>query len=305
MSKKKQHFAEYLGLKSLAGIVNILPYPVAASLGWFIAKVSFRFLGRRKADAQKRIREVFGKDIPQEEVDRIAWKSWLNVVLTAIELMRIARVTLPMAKRITECDDAVKRLLAHYKTGTGSILALPHMGSWEMAAATARLHGLPLFTIAAHQKNKLVDQFINETRQRAGTPVIMRGDGTIRQVVKMLRKGNVLAILPDLRRRVAAVKVRFLGAEANVANGMAFFARMGKVPIFPCYVIREGLTRHVVHLLDPVFPDREAEREADIQRMTAEVFEKLDKAIRENPDQWFWYNKRWVLDPIRDSDPSA
>lgn len=305
MSKRTKHFIEYFALKTLGSTVNILPYHAAACVGWVIAGISFCVIGKRKAEARKRIIEVFGEDIPADETNRIAWKSWLNVVLTAIELMRISRVTLEMAKKVSQYGDAMDRMIAHYETGTGAIIALPHMGSWEMAAATARAHGLPLFTIAAPQKNTLVDQYINETRKKAGTPVIMRGDGTIRQVVRMLRKGHVLAILPDLRRRVAAVRVPFLGSEANVANGMAFFAKMGKVPIFPCYVTRNGLTRHVLHLLDPVIPDPKADRETDIQRMTNDVFRVLDVAIRENPEQWFWYNKRWVLDPVEDSDPEA
>ncbi|MDP6524132.1 MAG: hypothetical protein QGH15_07905 [Kiritimatiellia bacterium] len=305
MSKRTKHLVEYFAVRAMGGFVNLLPYRLAAFIGWVLARASFCVIGKRKAKARKRVKEVFGADIPESEVSRIVWKSWLNVVLTATELMRISRVTLSMAKKVSQCGDAMDRLTTHRDTGVGAILALPHMGSWEMAAATARTHGVPLFTIAAPQKNTLVDQYINDTRRKAGTPVIMRGDGTIRQVIRMLRKGNVLAILPDLRRRVAAVKVRFLGAEANVANGMAFFAKMGKVPIFPCYITRKGLTRHALHVLDPVYPEPELQRDADIQRMTSEVFSIFDKAIRENPDQWFWYNKRWVLDPVEETDPPA
>ena len=32
--------------------------------------------------------------------------------------------------------------------------------------------------------------------------------------------------------------------------------------------------------------------------MTAGVLKIMDQAIREHPEQWFWFNKRWVLDPI-------
>lgn len=38
-------------------------------------------------------------------------------------------------------------------------------------------------------------------------------------------------------------------------------------------------------------------REAEELRLTREVIAHFDAAIRETPGQWFWYNKRWVLDP--------
>jgi len=30
--------------------------------------------------------------------------------------------------------------------------------------------------------------------------------------------------------------------------------------------------------------------------MTREIMQVFDRAIRTHPDQYFWYNKRWVLD---------
>jgi lauroyl/myristoyl acyltransferase len=31
--------------------------------------------------------------------------------------------------------------------------------------------------------------------------------------------------------------------------------------------------------------------------MTQATMDLFDRAIRQQPDQWFWYNRRWVLDP--------
>jgi len=32
--------------------------------------------------------------------------------------------------------------------------------------------------------------------------------------------------------------------------------------------------------------------------MTAAVLSEIERAIRQDPGQWFWYNRRWVLDPV-------
>ena len=43
--------------------------------------------------------------------------------------------------------------------------------------------------------------------------------------------------------------------------------------------------------------DPEVGKAEDCVRMTQEVFDVAEKAIRETPEQWFWFNKRWILDP--------
>ena len=70
------------------------------------------------------------------------------------------------------------------------------------------------------------------------------------------------------------------------------------MPIFPAFITREGWTRHRVHVLDPVEADPQADKEADRRRMLQQVMEALDRCIRERPEQYFWFNKRWVLDPM-------
>jgi lauroyl/myristoyl acyltransferase len=86
---------------------------------------------------------------------------------------------------------------------------------------------------------------------------------------------------------------------------MAMFASMGRVPIYPAILWREGWSRHRWILGAPVAPDPGAERGADLARMTREVIGVFDRAIRERPDQYFWYNKRWVLDPLEAAAPEA
>jgi lauroyl/myristoyl acyltransferase len=113
-----------------------------------------------------------------------------------------------------------------------------------------------------------------------------------------LKEGKVMAILPDVRARTEALPIEFLGREANIGAGMALFARQAGVPIFPIILKRVGWTRHVWTPLEPVFPAGESDKQQDWQRMTQAVMTRFDQAICESPEQYFWYNKRWVLDPL-------
>jgi len=37
--------------------------------------------------------------------------------------------------------------------------------------------------------------------------------------------------------------------------------------------------------------------------MTQAIFDIIEAAIRTDPSQWFWYNKRWILDPLIPEEP--
>ena len=79
---------------------------------------------------------------------------------------------------------------------------------------------------------------------------------------------------------------------------MATFARMAKVPIFPIIMTREGWAHHRIRTLPSVEPDMTLDKQTDVNRMTSLVMETFDREIQAAPEQWFWFNKRWVLDPV-------
>ena len=90
-----------------------------------------------------------------------------------------------------------------------------------------------------------------------------------------------------------------LTGTANVSPGGALFAVATGAPIVVAIMRREhGL--HVFDHLATLRPDPAAtDRRAEAQRLTREVMKLLDDGIRRTPEQWFWYNKRWILQPAK------
>ena len=297
MAYRVQHVIEYGVLRFFAFVVQALPYRVALFFGWlhaWPAHFVFRF---RTAEAQRRIRLVLGDGVSRREAARIAWISWRNTVFNAVDAIRMGRVSRAWMERMSDHAEAAAILQEHARSGRGAVIAVPHMGSWELTAVFCRLYAFPVFSIAAQQKNPLVDGYLNRLRGAPGD-TIARGAGTLKQILRRLEKGGFLAILPDVRMRTEGLPVAFLGGTANLGKGMASFARHANVPIFPCIVTRRGWAHHAVRMREPVVPEPTLEKEADIRRMTELVVRYIDEAIRREPEQWFWYNKRWVLDPL-------
>ena len=297
-----KHRVEYGALACAAALVRCLPYRAALAFAWGVAAFLFHVIRFRRRETLRRIGLVF-PDIAPRRARRIAWVSLRNLAFNAVEMLRIRSFDLPtLERRIADLREGVAliRRVATRPDGSrsGVILALPHMGNWDLAGSACYLSGEPIFSVAGKQRNPLANDLINRLRSGHGMDIIERGGRTLAQIVVRLRRGEIFAILPDSRSPRPDIELPFLGGRANLARGMATFAHATGSPIIPLHMVREGWTRFRFIIGEPVYPDPSADKATDVHRMTATVIAAVDVAIHECPEQWFWYNKRWVLDPV-------
>ncbi|MDZ8117182.1 lysophospholipid acyltransferase family protein [Pontiella agarivorans] len=304
MNYRPKHIAEYAALKFFQFCFNILPYRLALALGAGLGWLAFYVVRWRVANAKERIREVLGSDLPAREVNRIAFLSMRYMFFNMVDVLRYRFWTQARFRKYTDFQLASDRLHEFLKSGRGAVCATPHMGSWELGGRASEVFDVPLFFIVGVQRNPLFNQFINRLRGGTGEQALPRDDPMLlRKVMRKLKTGQVLAMTNDLRSRTKGIAVQFLGKEANMVGGMALFARQAKVPIFPMVVYRESWTQHRCILFDPIEPDFALSREDDWQRMTQLTMTMYENEIRKRPEQYFWYNKRWVLDPFIEEVP--
>ena len=296
-----QNRIEYGLLVLFSGLVNILPYRVLLALAWGVAAFLFYIVRMRRKQVTQRIRSVFGSELSEREVQRIAWLSLRNLAFNVVEMMRASHITKEWVNAhvlgFEEKIPKAKELVAKHG---GLIFAVPHMGNWDMAGWACSHNGVNIFSIAARQRNPYINAWIMRQREK-GIKMLERGGSVLKQVIKNLKSGQVFAILPDVRMRREDLEVPFLGGMANLGRGMATFAIAANVPIVPAVFMRKGWTKHEFVHFEPLYPDPSLGRDADVRRLTEAVIKTIDAAIRKNPEQWFWYNGRWILDPVKKS----
>ena len=271
--------AEYAGLRLACGLVNALPYCCAAALaraaGWTLVRV-FAFKRRR---TEGRIRSVF-PEMSAREVRRVAVRSLQNMLLNAVEMMRAPKLGRRwMDRHVLDGLKYKERLQAYADEGHGVVVMVPHSGNWYMAAWSMAVYGLRLFAIAARQRNPKIDAWMN--RQYGAVEVLDRDcRDTLAKIRAGLEAGRVFAILPDLRVRKRDVEADFCGSPVVVAQ-----------------MVRDG-GRHVFNHIATLRPDPSAaDPRAEAERITREAMSLIDREVRKRPGDWYWYNKRWILEP--------
>lgn len=285
-------------LRILFVVVNILPLRVALGLGWLIGKFFFHVLRFRRDKAESRLKQVFGNRFSANERRRIAWLSFRNICFNAVEAARFGKLTAEKLQKMPIYSGIVT-MQENYRENGAFIFATAHMGNWDLGGVACKLAGIPVFSIARRQKNPLTDALLNKIRNTTGMEVVLNDAKVLKNVIRRLKAGEVLAILPDVRSATEALSIDFLGGKANLGAGAALFAQMARCPIYPIALVRHGWTQHEHKIFDPIVPDPSLDKKEDWHRMMQQLVSLFDAEIRAHPEQYFWFNKRWVLDPIK------
>jgi KDO2-lipid IV(A) lauroyltransferase len=174
--------------------------------------------------------------------------------------------------------------------GRGAIMAVPHMGSWDMAGSWAAAKGYSVFAVAERFPGSLNNAVV-DTRQRFGLNVIPLGRPAVRAITDALRSNGVVALLCDLEQG-PGVDVRFFGRRAVVPGGPAAIAIKTGAALLPSYVYGVGPSRYHVHL-DPSFSWPATETKASLMQRVVTRFEDF---IKERPDQWYAFRQMFKGD---------
>ena len=298
MKHRIKHTFEYVMLRILFVAANILPLRLALALGWLIGAFFFYVLRFRQEKAESRLKQVFGDRFTAKERKHIAWLSFRNICFNAVEAARFGKLTQKKLQRMP-IYTGITAMQEIYRKNGAFIFSTAHMGNWDLGGVLCKLAGIPVFSIARRQKNPLTDDLLNRIRSTTGMDVVLNDSTVLRNVVRRLKAGEVLAILPDVRSATEALSIDFLGGKANLGAGAALFAQMANCPIYPIALLRRGWTHHEYKVFDPIYPDPSLDKKEDWQRMMQTLVSIFDAEIRAHPEQYFWFNKRWVLDPIR------
>jgi lauroyl/myristoyl acyltransferase len=193
-----------------------------------------------------------------------------------------------LLKRVT--IDGLDHVDAALARGRGAIMAVPHMGSWDMAGAYAGALGYPISAVTERFPGSLNDAVVS-TRRRFGLDVITAGRSAVRAIFRALQANAVVALLCDLEQG-PGVSVRFFGKHAVVPGGPAAIALKTGAPLLPAcqYVTSPG--HHHVHLDAPLTWGEGDTKESLMQRVVG----RFEEFIRERPDQWYAFRPMFTPD---------
>jgi KDO2-lipid IV(A) lauroyltransferase len=259
-------------------------------LGIRIARFGYYLLSLRKKDSLKNIATAFPEKSDSEQ-NMILKKTYSFFAKSFMQFL-----SLPKSYRYVDIEVEGQELLdGALEKGHGIILATGHFSKWEIMSAWLGYSGYPCVAVAQRQKNRGADIFFREFREITGMRIIYR-KSSLKNMYRILKENKILILASDQDAKQRGVFVNFFNKPASTPKGVARFHLETGSDIFfiSCYVEQNG--KHKLQI-QPVVP----EGESTVKSITQAFTTLLEKKVREFPEQYFWFHRRWKTMPHKAS----
>jgi len=175
----------------------------------------------------------------------------------------------------------------------GVILALPHIGNWELLALYCSAK-YPTTTMYQKPKIAQFDSLIKNGRERFGAKLVPTNNLGIRAMLKALKNNELICVLPDQEANDGSgVFAPFFGIQAYSMSLISRLAnKTGAKVIIACskrLAKGEGYEINFIPL-EQFAPD-------SIEDSVSYLNAEMEKCIRQTPEQYQWSYKRFRKQP--------
>lgn len=280
---------------ALEKFLMFLPKKVRRSffegLGYFAYKISKRY----NKVIRQNLQFIYGKDIDEEFIQKIAKNSFKQLLLNFLHTMEIRYYSIEeLSKKIRfENDEVLKKV---QDEGRPIIFVTSHYGSWEFAGAMLSALREPIMIVYKKMKNKHFENYLLSSRSKSRMKYIERS-GATRGILKQLRSGSAIALLIDTNvNKREAITVDFLGKPTSQIKTTAYFARKFDAALIPALIHTDDNENYTIKFYEEIVPPKTDNEEEDIRVSTQMQTDWLSAEILKAPEPWFWLHRRFKDD---------
>lgn len=281
---------------SLVRFVAWLPLPLLRGAGWLLGQLLYRIPNRERRNAEINLQLCF------PDYSAAQRRALLHDLLieNSKTLMEMPKAWLGNSDRwVARIDpagvvDEMRGLLAQ---GRGLIVAAPHLGNWEVGVhLMSRV--APVTILYRPPRQQAMEAVIVEGRGKQGGKLVPTDRSGIKALFQALRKGEMVAILPDQQPKLdeggAGVFAPFFGVPALTMTLVNRLANKTGAPVYYLYTRRipeaPGFRFHG-HAANPAVADDDP-----VVAATA-LNEGVERCVRENLAQYQWTYRRFQSMP--------
>ena len=281
---------QYYMLKALSWVLCLLPYRLLLLIGSLLGRLYYLLAPRQRRRATKQIREHL--QLSQSEAEIIIKSFFVKLGQTFLEVMYMPALTPQKMLSYVKMENRhyLEEAMAAKK---GVVFLTAHLGNWEWFGAALASAGFPVADIVKAQPNEQHTRILNEYRQMFGIEVFLRGTSEVIGAARAVKKGKLLGFFVDQDAGVDGVFVKFFAKMASTPLGPAVFARKFNAPVVPGFISRCPEGGHRIVFQPPIYFQDSGQPDEDLYSLTVKMTQIVEQAIRTNPDEWLWFQKRW------------
>ena len=271
--------------------IGILPEKTAYQLANLVAD----YINKKNGKGVKRLRSNYRRVLPEISESELltltksGMRSYLRYWFDTFRLNKWSK------SRIIETTYVIRENLLRDPIASkqGCIVALPHAGNWDHAAAYFCSTGITLTAVVEKLKPEAIFKKFLAYRSSIGIEPISHKEKTIPLLLERLSSGKLVALVADRDMSRSGVEVSFLGGIAKMPAGPATLAIKSGSPLITAYIryLKDGIEITFDETVKLPTSGSEAEK---IQVVTQSMADNFAKRIKDSPVDWHMLQRIWV-----------
>ncbi|MCH8815407.1 MAG: hypothetical protein IH957_10000 [Chloroflexi bacterium] len=243
------------------------------------------------------MRRLLGSEAGEDEVQRATREVFRSVGRYYADLIHVGRLDVERFYNERFEIEGEEYLHDAKDSGRGAVLVGMHFGNPEMAVQPLAAKGFSIMGLAEPLEPKALSDFTLWLRERQGHVYRTLGYAGLKETIRRLKSGGLVAILIDRDVAGTGVPMRFFGAEASISLGAVDFAMRTGADLIPAKSWRLPGYGFKVVVEPPVEIIRTGDLEADLRSNTERLLPMFEELLRSDPGQWAVLEAIWKDQP--------
>jgi KDO2-lipid IV(A) lauroyltransferase len=291
--------ASYYAYRGGAALANALPAAVATPVAETIGRMLAPALPARRRIVARNLERATHGQLTGMALQRAVSDTFASYGRYWLELFRLPRdARSGPAGALESRFEAVgwEHIADGLSEGKGVVVALPHLGGFDFAAAWLAGRGVhPTVVVEPVEPPELFAWFAG-VRREIGMEVVALGPDAGSRVLRALKANRVVCLLSDRDLAGDGVAVSFFGEETTLPAGPATLALRTGAPLVPVGVYFRPQGRHFARIGPPIPTERQGRLRDDVTRITQELARRFEELVRVAPEQWHVMQPNWPSD---------
>jgi heptosyltransferase-2 len=281
-------FCVYLLFRAALALITALPLRFVFSLGEGLGLLAWMLLPNYRRLARRNVEIAFGREKSAPEKSRMVRCHFQQLGANLLSGMKLN--TMPIeavaARVATEGTEELHREL---RSGRPVVVALSHLGNWEMfAQIVPHYFGYTrLGTVYQKLGNQHLDRFVRRQRARFGVELFDRSEG-FQEAIRLLRGGGMIGILSDQHAGDHGMWTPFFGRLASTSPLPGLLCKRTGAALVVASLFTDATGKWRITFSRPCDLPNDS-----VQLLTAKANEMIADEIRRAPEDWFWVHNRW------------
>jgi heptosyltransferase-2 len=282
-------YLAYRVYKLAVSLLALLPLPLVFRLGSLLGLIAYPFAGSYRKLALSNLRIAFGREKSEKEIRAIARKHFRLLGGNILSAFRVSRMSVPEVDALMEITnpEVMERVTSRKE---GAIFVCGHRGCIELFAQTPTLYR-PKIPAFFYQRisNPFMEEEVRRKRTQVGHIAFDRATD-MQATMHHLRAGNMVGIQTDQHAGDFGEWLPFFDKLCSTSPLTGIMAKGGKAAVIFARLDTIGAGKWRLTYEELAAPGELKPEEVNFKFPAA-----LERAIRENPPEWFWVHNRWKL----------